>query len=107
MKLDFLIMSLLPKIAFQKNAELYKVLANAIRLEVLNLLRSQERSLEELTKIVGVRKANVSQHLSLLKSMKLVVSERRGIHVYYRLTDPRIVSPCKILHKLRERNVCV
>ena len=34
--------------------------------------------------------SHLSQHLSVLRRHHLVVSERRGSHVFYRLADPRI-----------------
>ena len=87
----------LPRIAYQKNAEIYKILANPKRLEILNLLREQEMPVEELVKILGISKANVSQHLSLLRHAKLVTVHRIGLNGYYNIIDPRIVEPCRIL----------
>lgn len=93
----------LPRIAYQKNAEIYKILANPKRLEILNLLREQEMPVEELVKILGISKANVSQHLSLLRHAKLVTVHRIGLNGYYNIIDPRIVEPCRILHQLSQK----
>lgn len=90
----------LPRKAYEKNAEIYKILANPKRLEILNLLREQEMSVEDLVKTLGVTKANVSQHLALLRHSRLVVVRRDGLNGYYSIIDPRIVEPCRILHKL-------
>lgn len=90
----------LPRSAYEKNAETYKILANPKRLEILNLLREQEMSVEDLVKTLGVAKANVSQHLALLRHAKLVTVHRKGINGYYNIIDPRIVEPCRILHQL-------
>ena len=90
----------LPRRAYEKNAEIYKILANPNRLEILNLLREQEMPVEELVKILGIAKANVSQHLNLLRHAKLVTVRRTGLNGYYNIIDPRIVEPCRILHKL-------
>lgn len=90
----------LPRIAYQKNAEIYKILANSKRLEILNLLAEQEMPVEELVKTLGIPKANVSQHLTLLRHAKLVTVRRNGLNGYYNIIDPRIVEPCRILHKL-------
>ncbi|MCX6747522.1 MAG: metalloregulator ArsR/SmtB family transcription factor [Candidatus Nomurabacteria bacterium] len=91
----------LPRIAYERNAEIYKILANSKRLEILNLLREQEMPVEELVKTLGISKANVSQHLALLRHAKLVTVRRNGLNGYYNIIDPRIVEPCRILHKLR------
>lgn len=92
----------LPRVAYEKNAEIYKILANSKRLEILNLLREQEMSVEQLVKTLGIAKANVSQHLALLRHARLVTVRRDGTNGFYTIVDPRIVEPCRILHKLSE-----
>ena len=95
----------LPRIAYEKNAEIYKILANSKRLEILNLLREQEMSVEELIKTLGITKANVSQHLALLRHARLVTVRRDGLNGFYNIIDPRIVEPCRILHQLSKSQV--
>lgn len=90
----------LPRTAYRQNAEIYKVLANPKRLEILNLLREQEMSVEELIKTLRIPKANMSQHLALLRHADLVTVRRNGLNAYYNIIDPRIVEPCRILHAL-------
>lgn len=92
----------LPRTAYRRNAETYKILANPKRLEILNLLREQEMSVDELIKTLGVSKANVSQHLALLRHANLVTVRREGLNGYYNIIDPRIVEPCRILHQLAQ-----
>lgn len=99
--------SLLPREAYDKNANIYKILANAKRLEILNVLKLQETAVEELLKITKLPKANLSQHLALLRHSGLVQTRRNGLHIFYRIIDPRIVAPCKILHQLRNRQLVV
>lgn len=95
-------MSLSPfsKKTYEKNAIIYKILANPIRLEILNILKSHELSVEDLAKEIKIRNANLSQHLSVLRLVKLVKIRKDGKHVFYSIVDPRIVEPCKILHDL-------
>jgi ArsR family transcriptional regulator len=100
-------LSPLPQEAYSKNANIYKILANAKRLEVLNILKRGEAGVEELLKITGLTKANLSQHLALLRHNGLVQARREGLNVFYTIVDPRIVEPCKILHQLRGRQLVV
>ncbi len=93
----------LPRSAYERNAEIYKILANSKRLEILNLLREQEMPVEELVKTLGISKANVSQHLALLRHANLVTVHRKGLNGYYNIIDPRIVEPCRILHQLSKK----
>lgn len=97
----------LPKEAFQRNAHIYKLLANERRLEILNNIKHGERSVAELLKITGLPKANLSQHLALLRHNGLVQTRREGLNVFYRIIDPRIVEPCAILHQLRHQRLVV
>ena len=90
----------LPKIAFIKNAATYKLLANEKRLEILNNIKYEEKRVEELVKILGVSKANVSQHLALLRHAGIVHTRRDGQNVYYKIVDPEIIKPCVILYNL-------
>lgn len=89
-----------PKATYERNAEIYKILANPKRLEILNILKFRELSAGDLVKIVQLPKANVSQHLALLRHTRLVTVRRNGLNIYYKIADPRIVDPCKILHNL-------
>jgi ArsR family transcriptional regulator len=97
----------LPQEAYHKNANIYKILANSKRLEVLNILKKGEVGVDELLKITKMSKANLSQHLALLRHNGLVQTRRGGLNIFYRIVDPRIVEPCKILHQLRHRDLVV
>ena len=90
----------LPRSAYERNSGIYKILANSKRLEILNLLREQEMPVEDLVKTLGISKANVSQHLALLRHANLVTVHRKGLNAFYNIVDPRIVEPCRILYKL-------
>lgn len=89
-----------PKTVYKKNAEVYKLLAHPKRLEILNTIRYGEATVDQLAEILGVSKANVSQHLTLLRLAQLVTVRREGKNAYYQITDPRIVEPCAIFRKL-------
>ena len=91
----------LPKEAYIKNARIYRVLANPKRLEILNLLRDGEMGVEDILKITKIAKANLSQHFTILKKNGLIKNRREGLYIFYTLIDPRVIEPCKILHKLR------
>ncbi len=95
----------LPQEAYHKNASIYKILANSKRLEMLNILKKGEAGVDELLKITKLSKANLSQHLALLRHNGLVQTRRSGLNVFYKIVDPRIVEPCKILHQLRHRQL--
>jgi DNA-binding transcriptional ArsR family regulator len=97
----------LPQEAYSKNANIYKILANPKRLEVLNILKGGEAGVEDLLRITGLTKANLSQHLALLRHNGLVRTRREGLNVFYTIVDARIVEPCKILHQLRSKQLVI
>ena len=97
----------LPQDTYAKNAHIYKVLSNSKRLELLNLLKKKELGVEELLEITGLARANLSQHLALLRHSGLVHTRREGLNVFYKIVDPRIVAACKILHTLRQKQLVV
>ena len=89
-----------PKYVYERNAEIYRLLANSKRLEILNILKVKEMSVGGLVQLLNLSKPNVSQHLALLRHAKLVVVRRSGLNAYYKISDPKIVEPCKILRDL-------
>lgn len=97
----------LPQEAYEKNANIYKILANSKRLEILNLLKKRELGVDQILTVTKLSKANLSQHLALLRHNGVVQTRRAGLNIFYRIVDPRIVAPCKILHDLRRRQLVV
>ena len=89
------------KITYERNARVYRVLSNPIRLEILNILKLGPRTVEELLMAIPISKPNMSQHLSLLRSAGVVNTKKIGLNVLCQIVDPRIVEPCAILRELR------
>ena len=85
---------------YEIHAEMCKVFSNSTRLEILNLLRNKELSVTELIKKTKLSQANVSQHLSIMKSKDIVTSNRRGKNVYYKLTNPKIIKAFDIIREV-------
>ena len=68
-------------------AERFKVLAEPARLEILNVLRGDERTVTELVRETGLGQANVSKHLRLLHAHGFVARRKEGVSVYYSLAE--------------------
>lgn len=82
---------------FELQADVCLALANPRRLQILGLLKDGERSVGQMLEKIEINKANMSQHLSILKQKGLLVSRREGTVVYYRLASPRITEACSIM----------
>jgi len=85
---------------YNLHAEMCKVFSNPIRLEVLNLLRDKARSVTEIINTSKLSQANISQHLSIMKSRGIVVSERNGKMIYYKLSNPKIIKAFDIIKEV-------
>lgn len=66
-------------------ADRLKVLADKIRLGVLRVLLRGPRPVWEINEEIGIDQSLLSHHLRTLRDAKLVVSERDGRTVLYRL----------------------
>lgn len=68
--------------------EFFNLLSDETRLRCLLLLQKEkELCVCELTHILGCIQPKISRHLSLLRTSRLVLDERRGQWVYYRLNE--------------------
>ena len=74
----------------QLKADLLKTLGQPTRLKILELLVNGERCVCEIFPAIGGEQSNVSKHLGFLRSQGIVIADRRGMRVFYRLTDRRI-----------------
>ena len=84
---------------YEIHAEVCKVFSSPTRLEILNLLGDKELSVTELVGKTKLSQANISQHLSIMKSKGIVVSNRKGKNIYYKLTNPKIIKAFDIIRE--------
>lgn len=78
-----------------------KLISNKNRLLILCCLEEREYTVSELSKkIKGITMPALSQHLSQLRLAGIIDSEKKGLNVYYRLNDLRILKVMKILKDL-------
>ena len=82
---------------YRLHAEICRTLAHPGRLEILNLLRGGGANASALAKRVGMGKTNLSQHMKLLVQKGVVVAEKKGASVFYRIADARIVRACDLM----------
>ncbi len=90
---------------FTLQAQLCQVLADPSRLELIHLIGEGERTVGELIAATGLRQANVSQHLSLLRQRGVVTTRREGTTVSYRLAYPEILEACALTRRILLRQL--
>lgn len=67
----------------------------------MNIIKDREVTVNEISKILGTRKSNTSQHLAYLRYVGIVTARRDGKNIYYKLVDPKVVEPIKILSEIK------
>jgi ArsR family transcriptional regulator len=85
---------------YKLHAEICGTLASPKRLEILNLLRDGEKSVNELAALAELNQTNVSQHLAVLRSHGIVTTRREGANVYYRIANPKILQACDLMRQV-------
>lgn len=88
------------KQVYELHAEVCKTLANPKRIEIINLLRSGERSVAFLLEKSGLLKANLSQHLAVMRVKGIVKARKAGLTVYYRIANPKIIRACDLMREV-------
>lgn len=79
-----------PKPAMLAMAETFKLLGDPTRLRIVHALSYGELCVCDLAAMLGLAQTSVSNHLRLLRSMRLVNYRREGKMAYYTLADEHI-----------------
>jgi ArsR family transcriptional regulator len=90
---------------YRTEARIIKALAHATRLFIVDELARGERSVRELTDLVGVEMPTVSRHLGVLKKAGILADDKRGLQVFYRLRVPCVLDFFKCVEAV-QRNDC-
>lgn len=88
------------KTLFELQSEVCKTLASPKRLEIINALKDGEKTVGELVDILGVPKANVSQHLAVMRLKGILKSRREGVSIYYKIANSKVVQACALMREV-------
>lgn len=80
------------KADFRGAAAVFKALGHPARVMMVEELSRGERCVADLTALVGLDISTVSNHLSVLRGVGIVVDERRGTQVFYSLRKPCLMN---------------
>ena len=72
--------------------EVFRMLADATRVQVLWALVDRERSVNDLAEHVGKPASSVSQHLAKLRMARLVRTRREGTTIFYTLENDHVAQ---------------
>ena len=93
------------KARFEARAKIIKAMAHPTRLFVIDELSRKEKCVCELTKMVGADMSTVSKHLAILKGAGLVVDEKRGVQVFYKLRVPCVLDFLNCVESVMKSNI--
>ncbi len=85
---------------FELHAEVCKIFSHPKRLQIIEALGRGELTVSEVVARLRLPKANVSQHLAVLRQKKVVVTRRDGLSVYYRIANPKIIQACNLMRQV-------
>lgn len=94
---------------FELQAEVIKTIASPKRIEIIDALKEGEKTVSDLVEVLGVPKANVSQHLAVMRHKGILSTRRKGVNVYYSITSPKVIQACSLMkevltEQMRERS---
>ncbi|MEO8503563.1 MAG: metalloregulator ArsR/SmtB family transcription factor [Acidobacteriota bacterium] len=75
--------------------KVFKALSDGTRQEILRLLERQQCTVGEIVGNFTLSQPTISRHLSVLKEANLVLDQRHGQNVIYRLNDDALSASMK------------
>lgn len=83
--------------ALELVARRFAVLAEPMRLRLIQALFAGERNVTDLVEATGGTQANVSRHLQTLAAAHILARRKAGLQVFYRISDPTIPKLCELV----------
>jgi len=90
---EFSLDQLLTSEMLEKASNLLRGVAHPTRLAIVQeLIQHEPLCVGELAKALSVEISLLSHHLSQMRLVGLLATERRGKHVFYRIAEPQVVN---------------
>ena len=86
----------------EKQARIFKVLSVSTRVKMIDLLKKQSLCVNALARSLDITPAAVSQQLRVLRDADIVIAEKRGYFVHYRVNEETLAEWNKIAKGLLE-----
>jgi DNA-binding transcriptional ArsR family regulator len=86
-------------------AGVIKAMAHPTRLFIIEELEKVERCVCDLTEQIGADVSTVSKHLSVLKQAGIVIDDKRGNQVFYKLRVPCILNFFGCIESVMEAHI--
>lgn len=76
----------------EKTARMFKALSVATRVRIIELLKGRPLCVNALAHRLEITPAAVSQHLRVLRDAGIVIPEKKGYFVHYRLDEKTVAK---------------
>jgi rhodanese-related sulfurtransferase len=90
---------------YEQVARIGRVFSSPKRLELIELLCQDEKTVEALARETSISVKLTSAHLRELRMAHLVETDRRGKNIYYRLADKSVANLWVEIHTLAEERL--
>jgi len=85
---------------YNEIAEMLKILAHPVRLCIINgLLGKGICNVSHMQDCLGIPQSTLSQHLQKLRMAKIIVGERNGLEINYRICNEEVRELIEFLFK--------
>ena len=81
-------------------AAFFRALAHPLRVRILELLVTGDKSVHELQQALGVDQPVVSQQLAVLRANHIVAGHKDGVSVRYSVRDPLVAELLKLTRRI-------
>lgn len=82
----------MPDTDTEKAARVFKVLSVETRVRMIELLKRRSLCVNALAKTLNITPAAVSQHLRVLRDADLVIADKQGYFVHYRVNEKTLAD---------------
>jgi DNA-binding transcriptional ArsR family regulator len=86
----------------EKVARVFKILSVETRLRMIQLLKCRSLCVNALAKTLNITPAAVSQHLRILRDADVVIAEKQGYFVHYRVNEETLADWNRTIKQILE-----
>lgn len=84
----------------EKQARIFKVLSVGTRVRIIDLLKHRSLCVNALARALDITPAAISQHLRVLRDADIVIANRQGYFVHYRVNEKTLAEWDRITQRL-------
>ena len=86
-------------------SELCQCMSQPARLQILHLLFEGQKKVGDIANLTGLAQATVSRNLGILRGKGIVLTERHGQEIIYRVANPKMVEVCNLMREVLSEQI--